>query len=125
MVKLNSVENIELNDITVMVGYDYSNIFENDYIMIHKYPENNLHPIEQVSWVESVFKNYYSMHNKIIIITNSPYILCAIETTVNRNHIKDKCCYYDTFEELNNCTDSIDYIYKKLYKPLEYLEYME
>lgn len=115
MKKLNCVDDIEYGEITVFVGNKIGCFTDSDYYI---FPENNIHPIAQVKWVEEHITN----HN-IIICTNSPYIVEAIEVYSARNNIADKVKYYDVYDgNLNDCTDCIENIYQNFAQPFQNLE---
>lgn len=63
----------------------------------------------------------------ILLNTHSPYFLNAIEVYVAKYQVADKCKYYLTQNEgmisrLDDVTDHIEAIYRKLARPLQNLE---
>lgn len=90
-------------------------------------PEIHLHPEWQLIFAELIvlIQKEFGMH--ILLNTHSPYFLNAIEVYSAKYGIEDKCKYYMTNAEENgsvieDVSENIEKIYKKLARPLQELE---
>ena len=67
----------------------------------------------------------FNLH--ILLNTHSPYFLNAIQVYAAKHTISNKCKYYlsenrDDYSEINDVSNDIDKIYKKLAEPFQKLE---
>ena len=90
-------------------------------------PEIHLHPEWQLIFAELIvlIQKKFGMH--ILLNTHSPYFLNAIEVYSTKYGIEDKCKYYMTNANqdgsvIEDVSDNIEKIYKKLARPLQELE---
>lgn len=107
-------------------------LIENGYIvenglLILDEPEIHLHPEWQIIFAEILVILHRDINLNILLNTHSPYFLNALEVYSAKYKIEEKCKYY-SFELkdkdiiINDVTNSIDIIYKKLSKPFQTLE---
>lgn len=105
-------------------------IIEEEGTVIMDEPEIHLHPEWQVRLAELIvlIQKNFGLH--VLITTHSPYFLNAIEVFSKIHGISDKCHYYlasvDAMEyaTIEEVTDHVELIYKKLAKPFQELENM-
>lgn len=108
------------------------NLLINGYIkrngtIILDEPEIHLHPEWQLLFAELIVLMHCEFGLHILLNTHSPYFLNAIEVYAAKYHVADKCKYYLTQNDgmtssLNDVTDHIEAIYRKLARPLQNLE---
>lgn len=101
---------------------------EKDVLILDE-PEIHLHPEWQLAYAEIIVLLQKKFDLTIIITTHSPYFLDAIDVYAAKYEISDKINYYlaENIEEvscLQDVTENIDIIYKKLSDPLQKLENM-
>ena len=96
-------------------------------IVILDEPEIHLHPEWQLKFAELIvlLQKEFGMH--ILLTTQSPYFLNAIEVFSERHKIDDKCKYYVAENEGNSSiikdvTGNTREIYRKLARPIQDLE---
>ncbi|HHT24826.1 MAG TPA: ATP-binding protein [Clostridiaceae bacterium] len=102
-------------------------IEENGTIIMDE-PEIHLHPDWQVKLAELIvlIQKEFGLH--ILITTHSPYFLNAVEVFSEIHGITEKCNYYlasndtENYATIEEVTDNIDLIYKKLARPFQDLE---
>lgn len=101
-------------------------IEENGTIILDE-PEIHLHPEWQIKFAELIvlLQKEFGMH--ILLTTHSPYFLEAIEVYSKKYKISEKCKYYlskneNNFSFIEDVTDDIEQIYKKLAAPFQKLE---
>ena len=99
---------------------------ENGTIILDE-PEIHLHPEWQIKFAELIvlLQKEFGMH--ILLTTHSPYFLEAIEVYSKKYKISEKCKYYlskneNNFSFIEDVTDDIEQIYKKLAAPFQKLE---
>lgn len=100
---------------------------EKDVLILDE-PEIHLHPQWQTYYAELIvlLQKYFNL--TIIITTHSPYFLDAIEVFSAQHKISDSVNYYlseiedDYTVKVNDVTDNIEAIYKKLSDPMQQLE---
>ncbi len=107
-------------------------LIENGYIvenglLILDEPEIHLHPEWQIIFAEILVILHRDINLNILLNTHSPYFLNALEVYSAKYKIEEKCKYYSSELKdkdiiLNDVTNSIDIIYKKLSKPFQTLE---
>lgn len=108
------------------------NLLVNGYIknngtIILDEPEIHLHPEWQLLFAELIVLMHCEFDLHILLNTHSPYFLNAIEVYAAKYRVADKCKYYLTQNEgmisrLDDVTDHIEAIYRKLARPLQNLE---
>lgn len=93
-------------------------------------PEIHLHPEWQLLFAEIIvlLQKEFGLH--ILLNTHSPYFLSAIETFSAKYGIADKCSYYLSSVDGNSAviedvTDDLEKVYKKLAMPLQRLDTMQ
>lgn len=99
---------------------------EKDVLILDE-PEIHLHPEWQLAYAEIVVLLQKKFDLTMIINTHSPYFLDAIDVFAAKYKISDKLNFYmtemqDGVSYLNDVTENIDIIYKKLSDPLQKLE---
>lgn len=104
-------------------------LIENGYIvenglLILDEPEIHLHPEWQIIFAEILVILHRDINLNILLNTHSPYFLNALEVYSAKYKIEEKCKYYSSELKdkdiiLNDVTNSIDIIYKKLSKPFQ------
>lgn len=100
---------------------------EKDVLILDE-PEIHLHPQWQTYYAELIvlLQKYFNL--TIVITTHSPYFLDAIEVFSAKHRISDSVNYYlseiqDNYTvKVNDVTDNIEAIYKKLADPMQQLE---
>lgn len=100
---------------------------EKDVLILDE-PEIHLHPQWQTYYAELIvlLQKYFNL--TIIITTHSPYFLDAIEVFSAQHKISDSVNYYlseiedDYTVKVNDVTNNIEAIYKKLSDPMQQLE---
>ena len=107
-------------------------LIENGYIvenglLILDEPEIHLHPEWQIIFAEILVILHRDINLNILLNTHSPYFLNALEVYSAKYKIEEKCKYYSSELKdkdiiINDVTNSIDIIYKKLSKPFQTLE---
>lgn len=107
-------------------------LIENGYIvenglLILDEPEIHLHPEWQIIFAEILVVLHRDINLNILLNTHSPYFLNALEVYSAKYKIEEKCKYYSSELKdkdiiINDVTNSIDIIYKKLSKPFQTLE---
>ncbi|MGI6578840.1 MAG: AAA family ATPase [Saccharofermentanales bacterium] len=103
-------------------------IIEENGTIIMDEPEIHLHPDWQIKLAELIIliQKKFGLH--ILITTHSPYFLNAVEVFSEIHGITDKCNYYlasndaQDYATIEEVTDNIDLIYKKLTRPFQDLE---
>lgn len=90
-------------------------------------PEIHLHPEWQLLFAELIvlIQKEFGVH--ILLNTHSPYFLNAIEVYAVKYGVDDQCKYYlasssNDISNIEDVTDHIEAIYKKLARPLQKLE---
>lgn len=101
-------------------------IEENGTIILDE-PEVHLHPKWQLSFAELIVLLQKKFNLHILLNTHSPYFLRAIQVFSDKHNIEDRCKYYLAENEgnmsvINDVTEDIEKIYKKLASPLQELE---
>ena len=107
-------------------------LIENGYIvenglLILDEPEIHLHPEWQIIFAEILVVLHRDINLNILLNTHSPYFLNALEVYSAKYKIEEKCKYYSSELKdkniiINDVTNSIDIIYKKLSTPFQTLE---
>lgn len=107
-------------------------LIENGYIvenglLILDEPEIHLHPEWQIIFAEILVILNRDINLNILLNTHSPYFLNALEVYSAKYKIEEKCKYYSSELKdkdiiINDVTNSIDIIYKKLSTPFQTLE---
>lgn len=102
-------------------------VIESNGTIILDEPEIHLHPEWQLLFAELIvlIQKEFGLH--ILLNTHSPYFLNAIEVYAAKYNLADQCKYYLAFSKDNvagmeDVTDHIESIYKKLARPLQDLE---
>lgn len=90
-------------------------------------PEIHLHPAWQLLFAELIVLLHCEFGLHILLNTHSPYFLNAIEVYSVKYGVDDKCKYYLAREDggvsfIDDVTDNIEEIYRKLARPLQDLE---
>jgi len=103
-------EEIIYKPITVFVGLDSKKLFKickdspNEFTK-YDFPENNIHPWQQIDTIESICRNWNASHWKYAICTHSPYIIDHLvnlmkafksknkDETAKLFRLKDKRCF--------------------------------
>ncbi len=90
-------------------------------------PEIHLHPEWQLVLAELIVLLYKEFDLDILMNTHSPYFLNAVEVYSAKHGVADVCRYYLSRNEgsasvIENVTDNIEMIYKRLARPLQVLE---
>lgn len=92
-------------------------------------PETHLHPKWQLLFAEIVVLLQKEFNLTILLNTHSPYFLEAIQVYSEKYEIDKKCKYYLSDNDktnnvfvINDVTDNVDLIYKKLASPFQVLE---
>lgn len=90
-------------------------------------PEIHLHPEWQLLFAELIVLIHKEFGTHILLNTHSPYFLNAIEVYAAKYEVSDKCKYYlasakEDLADIEDVTDNIEAIYKKLARPLQDLE---
>lgn len=102
-------------------------INENETIILDE-PEIHLHPQWQLLFAELLVLIQKEFNLHILLTTHSPYFLDAIEVYSNKYEIQENCNYYlasnddDNNAKIEDVTDNLEAIYKKLARPLQDLE---
>ena len=96
-------------------------------ILILDEPEIHLHPEWQLAYAEIIVLLQKKFDLTMIITTHSPYFLDAIDVFSAKYEMSNKVNYYlaesrDEVSYLQDVTNNIDVIYKKLSDPLQKLE---
>ena len=99
---------------------------ERDVLILDE-PEIHLHPEWQLSYAEIIVLLQKQFDITVIITTHSPYFLDAIDVFSAKYKISDRVNYYLAKDEMGNAylddiTNNIDMVYKKLSDPLQKLE---
>lgn len=104
-----------------------SGVIERNGTIIMDEPEIHLHPKWQLLLAELIvlIQKEFGIH--VLINTHSPYFLNAIEVYTVKYGTDDQCKYYlassqDDVAMIEDVTDHIEAIYKKLAKPFQDLE---
>ena len=90
-------------------------------------PEINLHPEWQLVLAELIVLIHREFGIHVLLNTHSPYFLNAIEVYAAKHGVDDKCKYYlassqDDVSSIEDVTNHIEAIYRKLAGPLQELE---
>ncbi len=90
-------------------------------------PEIHLHPEWQLVFAELIVLLHKEFGLHILLNTHSPYFLNAIEVYAAKYQVTDKCKYYlmqstGKTSEIEDVSDNIEKIYRKLARPLQELE---
>ena len=100
-------------------------IQHNGFLVIDE-PETHLHPASQLEVAEAIIimRKQFGLH--VLLTTNSPYFLHAMEVYSAYHKIADQCFYYlaDGIE-FENVNGNIDKIYKEFLAPIQKLEVVE
>ena len=95
---------------------------ENDILIIDN-AENGLHPEMQLIFGETVVLMQKEFGIKVILTTQSPFLLEAIEVFSEKYDIEDKTHYYLAEDgNIKNVDDETRQIYKEMVKPIQELE---
>ena len=101
-------------------------IQHNGFLVIDE-PETHLHPSRQLEAAEAIvmMRKQFGLH--VLLTTNSPYFLYAMEVYSAYHKIADQCFYYlavskDGGIEFENVNGNIDKIYKEFLDPIQKLE---
>lgn len=105
-------------------------VIENKGTIILDEPEIHLHPEWQLKLAEFIvlMQKQFDMH--ILLNTHSPYFLRALQVFAGKYGVAERCRYYlaesnGESAQINEVSDNIEKIYKKLYRPLQELENIE
>lgn len=108
-----------------------NNQLTDNSILILDEPEIYLHPKWQIELVK-ILSSMVKSNIKILITTNSPYIVEAISVYSTKNHIKEKTNFYLANKNSDNITSKIvdvtqdlEPIFEKLAEPYHMLENLE
>lgn len=102
-------------------------ISERDVLILDE-PEINLHPAWQLVFAELIVILQKEYDLTVLLSTHSPYFLNALDVYASKYDVHSKCKFYsvDSSDSLsstiNDVTDNIEVIYKKLAKPFQDLE---
>ena len=99
---------------------------EKDVVILDE-PEIHLHPQWQIAYAELLVLLQKQFDLSMIITTHSPYFLDAIDVFSAKYNIADRTKYYlaentGNTSVLQDVTNNIDAIYKKLSDPMQMLE---
>lgn len=104
-------------------------IQHNGFLVIDE-PETHLHPSKQLEAAETIvmMRKQFGLH--VLLTTNSPYFLHAMEVYSAYHKIADQCFYYlavskDGGIEFENVNGNIDRIYKEFLAPIQKLKNVE
>ena len=102
------------------------NLKEKDVIILDE-PEIHLHPEWQLLYAKMIVLLQKQFDLSMIITTHSPYFLDAIDVFSAKYNIADQTKYYlaentGNTSVLQDVTNNIDAIYKKLSDPMQMLE---
>lgn len=105
-------------------------VIENKGTIILDEPEIHLHPEWQLVFAELIVLMQQQFDIHILLNTHSPYFLRALQVYAGKYGIADRCRYYlaesnGESAQINEVSDNIEKIYKKLYRPLQDLENVE
>lgn len=105
-------------------------VIENKGTIILDEPEIHLHPEWQLLFAELIVLLQKQFNIHILLNTHSPYFLRAVQVYAGKYAISDRCRYYlsevnGDSAQINDVSNNIDKIYKKLYRPLQDLENVE
>lgn len=101
---------------------------EKDVLILDE-PEIHLHPEWQILYAELIvlLEKYFNL--SIIITTHSPYFLDAIDVYSSKHKINKRVNYYlseadkdGKFSEMNDVTNNMELIYKKMASPIKLLD---
>ena len=101
-------------------------IKEKDVLILDE-PEIHLHPQWQVVYAELVVLLQKYFHLSVIVTTHSPYFMDAINVFSVKHGIDQGVHYYlssveDGWAAMEDVTDHIDSIYKKMASPIQVLD---
>ena len=101
-------------------------IKEKDVIILDE-PEIHLHPQWQVAYAELIVLLQKHFDLNIVVTTHSPYFVDAINLFSCKYDIDKKVNYYlstnmGAVAKMENVTDHIDAIYKKMASPIQILD---
>lgn len=104
-----------------------SGYIETNGTIILDEPEIHLHPEWQLLFAELIVLLHKEFGLHILLNTHSPYFLNAIEVYAAKYEVADQCRYYLTqnsqmVSTIEDVTDEIEKIYRKLARPLQILE---
>lgn len=102
-------------------------VIVNNGTIILDEPEIHLHPEWQLLFAELIVLLHKEFDMHILLNTHSPYFLRAIQVYSAKYKINDMCKYYlsevkEGKAYIDDVTDNIDKIYRKLSRPLQQLE---
>lgn len=102
-------------------------VFKPNGLVILDEAVNNIHPQLQITLAKFLVMLQQKLNLKLLIITNSPYLLQAIEVETATASIADKCKYYLAKNSKDNSiledvSCNIELIYATLAKPFQVLE---
>ena len=102
-------------------------VIQDNGVVILDEPEIHLHPKWQLIFAELIVMLQKEFNLHILLNTHSPYFLNAIQVYAAKHTISNKCKYYlsenrDDYSEINDVSNDIDKIYKKLAEPFQKLE---
>ncbi len=112
--------------IIIKMLLEKGSIREKDVLVLDE-PEIHLHPQWQIAYAELIVLLQKHFDLSIVVATHSPYFLDAINLYSIKHGIEKKVNYYLSSMESNRVkmeqvTDNIDLIYKKLASPIEILD---
>jgi AAA15 family ATPase/GTPase len=96
-------------------------------VLVFDEPEIHLHPEWQINYAELLVLLQKELNLSVLLTTHSPYFLNAIEVYSERHNIASSCNFYLTdcvgeICHIEDVTDKIDSVYKKLSEPFQKLE---
>lgn len=126
MINIKNVASGIKNFLIIQSLVEHGKLKRNSVLLIDE-PETNLHPEWHIVFAEILVLMYKNMGVISIVNSHSPYFIRALEVKMADYGIKDKGTYYLMEKNdmngyvVQDVTNETDKIYKKLYKPLEYL----
>lgn len=110
------------NFLVIKMLLEHSTLLENSVLILDN-PENHLHPEWQLLFAELiVFVNKY-LNTRILINTNSPYFLNAVEVSASKYSIVEPKYYLAKVDgNVYDVTDNVEEVYAELARPFQILE---